>query len=45
MTLPDDWKLSKKELYNHFSEGQRAIDTAFNELVKKGYVEKITLKK
>lgn len=28
MTLPDNWKLSKKELYRHFSEGQKAIDSS-----------------
>ena len=45
MTLPDDWKISKKELYRHFSEGQKAIDTAFNELKSKGYIELIRLQK
>lgn len=39
MTLPDDWKISKKELYKHFAEGEKALDTAFNELKDKGYVE------
>ena len=39
MTLPNDWKLSKKELYKHFAEGEKALDTAFNELKEKGYVE------
>ena len=32
MTLPDYWKISKKELYKHFVEGEKALDTAFNEL-------------
>lgn len=45
MTLPDDWKISKKELYKHFSEGEKALDTAFNELKDKGYVEVKTEKK
>jgi len=39
MTLPDDWKISKKELYKHFAEGEKALDTSFNELKDKGYVE------
>lgn len=40
MTLPDDWKLYKSELYNHFTEGITAIDTAFKELEKLGYITK-----
>jgi hypothetical protein len=40
MTLPDDWKLYKKELISHFSEGINAIDTAFQELEKSGYISK-----
>jgi hypothetical protein len=40
MTLPDDWKLYKSELYNHFSEGKKAIDTAFKELETAGYIHK-----
>ena len=45
MTLPDDWKISKKELYKHFAEGEKALDTAFNELKDKGYVEVKTERK
>lgn len=40
MTLPDDWKLYKSELYTHFSEGITAIDTAFKELEELGYITK-----
>ncbi len=40
MTLPDDWKLYKSELYTHFSEGITAIDTAFKELETLGYITK-----
>lgn len=40
MTLPDDWKLYKSELYTHFSEGEKAIDTAFKELEEFGYITK-----
>lgn len=40
MTLPDDWKIYKSELYNHFTEGITAIDTAFKELEKLGYITK-----
>ena len=38
MTLPDDWKLYKSELYKHFSEGRDAIDRAFKELETLGYI-------
>jgi uncharacterized phage protein (TIGR02220 family) len=40
MTLPNNWKLYKSELYNHFTEGITAIDTAFSELEKLGYITK-----
>ena len=40
LTLPDDWKIYKSELYTHFSEGRGAIDTAFKELERLGYIEK-----
>jgi len=40
MTLPDNWKLYKRELYSHFKEGRGAIDTAFKELEDAGYIEK-----
>lgn len=38
MTLPDDWKLYKSELYTHFTEGRDAIDKAFKELENLGYI-------
>ncbi len=44
MTLPDDWKLYKSELYKHFSEGITAIDTAFKELEELGYITKERVK-
>lgn len=40
LTLPDDWKIYKSELYRHFSEGRQAIDTAFRELELLGYIVK-----
>jgi len=40
MTLPDDWKLYKRELYTHFTEGRDAISKAFNELKDLGYITK-----
>ena len=40
MTLPDDWKIYKSEIYKHFSEGITAIDTAFKELEELGYITK-----
>lgn len=40
MSLPDDWKIYKSELQNHFTEGRDAINTAFRELEEFGYVDK-----
>lgn len=45
MTLPDNWKLQKTELYTHFTEGQKAIDTAFKELKDKGYISQNRIQK
>lgn len=45
MTLPKDWKLYKEELTTHFTEGKDAINTAFKELEKAGYITKTQLKK
>ena len=45
MTLPKDWKLYKEELVTHFTEGKDAINTAFKELEKAGYINKNTAKK
>ena len=39
MTLPDDWKIHKSELYSHFTEGRDALDNAFKELISAGYVQ------
>lgn len=44
MTLPDDWKLFKGELYTHFKEGRKALDTAFNELKEAGYIKMTRVK-
>jgi hypothetical protein len=40
MTLPDDWKILKSEVYTHFTDGKTSIDTAFKELEKSGYILK-----
>lgn len=40
MTLPDDWKFYKREIYGHFSEGRQALDKAWAELEKAGYIHK-----
>lgn len=37
-TLPSEWKLNKQELIQHFTEGRKAINTAFKELEIAGYV-------
>lgn len=41
MTLPPDWVLYRSELVKHFSEGKDAINTAFRELEKAGYIKKV----
>ena len=41
MTLPDDWKIYKSELHEHFKEGRDALNTAFAELEEAGYVSKV----
>ena len=40
LTLPDDWKLHKIELTNHFTDGETSIDTAFKELERKKYIRR-----
>ena len=40
MTLPDDWKIYKRELCKHFKEGRDALNKAFSELEDAGYVTK-----
>lgn len=39
MTLPDDWQIQKKELYQHFAESRDYLDKGFNDLKKHGYVK------
>ena len=39
MTLPKNWEIHKEELYTHFTEGRDALDTAFKELIEKGYIK------
>jgi hypothetical protein len=38
MTLPKTWEIHKCEIYEHFTEGRDALDNAFNELMKSGYI-------
>ena len=40
MTLPDDWKIYKRELTKHFKEGRDALNKAFEELEGCGYITK-----
>jgi hypothetical protein len=40
MTLPDDWKIYKRELSKHFKEGRDALNKAFEELEACGYITK-----
>ena len=40
MTLPNDWKIYKDELFKHFSEGRDAMNKAFKELEELGYIHK-----
>jgi len=39
-TLPLTWKLQLQELESHFTEGRTAINTALNELIRAGYIER-----
>jgi hypothetical protein len=38
MTLPDDWKIYKKELPNNFKNGETSVNTAWKELEDNGYI-------
>lgn len=38
LSLPENEKIYKSELKKYFKDGQTAINTAFNELVEKGYI-------
>lgn len=40
MSLPHDWVIVKKELFTHFKEGEKALETAFKELRDSGYLTK-----
>ena len=40
ISLPDDYKLYKSDLVKHFSEGRDAINNAFKQLEKFGYIKK-----
>jgi len=44
MSLPNDWKIYKKELVNHFKDGITAINSAFKELEKAGYISSKQIK-
>lgn len=43
-TLPYNWKLNQSELYTHFTEGEKALRSAFNELITLGYIERNAIK-
>lgn len=38
LSLPNDWKLYKTELQNNFTDGKDSVNSAFNELIKHGYI-------
>lgn len=38
MSLPEDWKLYRTELTNHFTDGKDSIRSGFDELIKFGYI-------
>lgn len=40
MTLPANWVIHKEEIYEHFTEGRDALDTAWKELINAGYIVK-----
>lgn len=43
LSLPDDWRIYKSELINHFSDKKDAIASAFEELTNLGYILKTEL--
>ncbi len=38
MSLPEDWKLYRTELTNHFTDGKDSIRSGFDELIQAGYI-------
>ncbi|MCF7953876.1 MAG: hypothetical protein K9K78_07355 [Spirochaetales bacterium] len=40
MSLPDDWEISKGEVYTHFTDGKYSMNAAFRELEGLGYILK-----
>ena len=38
LSLPDDWRVNRRELSRHFTNGLGSISTALKELVKAGYI-------
>lgn len=41
LSMPLDWVVHKKQLYNHFDAGRKRIDDAFNELEEDGYIVRV----
>lgn len=45
MSLPDDWKLSIKDLQNRATDGRDSLYSGFKELEKYGYCKKVMMRK
>ena len=44
MTLPNDWVIRKADLQNRSTEGREAMERAFNELMRAGYITREIIK-
>lgn len=44
LSKPDDWKIQKRSLNKNFKNGRDATNTAFNELIDKGYIEAVQVR-
>ena len=44
MTLPDDWRVYKEEIYKNFSDTRYALDKSWKELSGLGYIKMVRVK-
>ena len=44
LSLPDDWRIYKTEIFTHLSEGRTALNRAWKELIDQGYLSKEILR-
>nr|WP_269205497.1 DnaD domain protein [Clostridium botulinum] len=41
LSRPDDWKFYHKEILKHCKDGKDSLNSAINELIKAGYIERV----